>query len=122
MSVFELVDWSSWAPFPDPRNMDYLNAPFGCGVYQLRIRGTSNYILFGHSNHVAYRMSSLLPKPWGQGTRTNALKRRFVWEHLDQLDYRTMPCHSEEEAKSIERQLKALKIHKFNEDKRPRKK
>lgn len=28
--------WSDWKSFPDPRKGEYLIAPFGSGVYQLR--------------------------------------------------------------------------------------
>lgn len=87
-----MSSWSEWLPFPDPRLGGYLVAPFGPGVYELRRRSSGKPILFGQGRCVAYRMSSLLPEPLGQGTRNNAAKRLYVLEHLDDIEYRTMAC------------------------------
>ena len=41
MEEFEKIyntGWSNWKSFPDPRKGDYLIAPLGSGVYQLRNR------------------------------------------------------------------------------------
>lgn len=38
--------WSDWKSFPDPRKGEYLNAPLGSGVYQLRNKRIDKYILF----------------------------------------------------------------------------
>lgn len=41
MEDFEKIyntGWSNWKSFPDPRKGDYLIAPLGSGVYQLRNR------------------------------------------------------------------------------------
>ncbi len=65
--------WSDWRPFPDPRKMGILIAPFGAGCYELRHRD-GRLILFGTAGCVAYRMSSLLPKPFAAGHRSNAQK------------------------------------------------
>ena len=66
---------SEWRKFTDTRNGKYLVAPFGFGVYQLKNSKTNEFTLFGSGNNLAYRMSSLLPKPYGQGTRRNEAKR-----------------------------------------------
>lgn len=71
-------DWSEWRPFPDPRQGDYLYAPFGPGVYELRHRTSGEVILFGQSGNVAHRMTSLLPRPLGQGHRSNRAKQDYV--------------------------------------------
>ena len=39
--------WSDWKSFPDPRKGEYINAPLGSGVYQLRNKKTNRYVLFG---------------------------------------------------------------------------
>lgn len=98
--------WSEWLPFPDPRLGGYLVAPFGPGVYELRNKETGELVLFGSGKNVAYRMSSLLPHPLGQGTRNNSRKRDYVLQHLEHLEYRTAACRSESEAKSNERQTR----------------
>jgi hypothetical protein len=108
-----LDNWSEWQPFPDPRNNDYLYAPFGPGVYELRHKHTEELILFGRSKNVAYRVTSLLPRPLGRGTRRNDAKREYVQKNIEDIEYRTLACASEEEAKEVERQLKAEGGYKF---------
>ena len=98
-------DWSEWHWFPDPRKGEWLIALFGPGCYELR-HGTQ-LVLYGMGNHVALRMTSLLPAPLGCGTRHNRGKRRYVLDYLGSIDYRTMPCATRQEAKECERELQA---------------
>ena len=95
--------WSEWRLFPDPRERGILVAPFGPGCYELRIG--EQLLLYGKGNHVAERMTSLLPEPWGCGTRNNAAKRADVLSHLGAVEYRTLACASIEEAMAEERKL-----------------
>ncbi|MCY4293119.1 MAG: hypothetical protein OXC72_15370 [Roseovarius sp.] len=103
--------WSKWRPFPDPQSGGYLIAPFGPGVYELHNRDTDAWVLFGSSKNVACRMSSLLPVPVGAGTRNNAPKRNYVFDHLCHIDYRTKPCTTSDEARKEEQRLKAHAHH-----------
>jgi hypothetical protein len=96
--------WSEWRRFPDPRKLESLTAPFGPGCYELR-EGEQK-VLFGRSNHVAKRMTSLLPKPHGSGTRNNSDKRDYVCKYLDTIEYRTLACASHEEATKRENELR----------------
>jgi len=57
------------------------------------------------SANVAYRMSSLLPTPFGCGSRRNDRKRSYVLEYLRDIEYRTLACASAAEATEIERQM-----------------
>jgi hypothetical protein len=107
-------NWSEWLPFPDPRKGDYLHAPFGPGVYELRHRKSGAFILFGQSSYVAQRMTSLLPEPLGQGHRSNEEKRKYVLAHIDDIEYRTLACADANEARQIERDLKANGRYKFS--------
>lgn len=97
--------WSDWRFFPDPRKCGMLIAPFGPGCYELRIG--KQLLLYGRSGHVARRLSSLLPKPIGCGTRRNAHKRASVYENLGRVEYRTLACACVEEAVAEERRLRA---------------
>ena len=99
--------WSEWRLFPDPRERGILVAPFGPGCYELRV-GTQ-LLLYGKGNHVAERMTSLLPEPWGCGTRNrnNAIKRADVLSHLGAVEYRTLACGSIGEAIAEEEKLRA---------------
>ena len=100
------TEWSEWRPFPDPRKSGILTAPLGAGCYELRHRD-GRLVLFGTGGHVAYRMTSLLPKPLGVGTRNNAAKRAYVLEHLVDIEYRTSAFPTSQEAKVCERKLKS---------------
>ena len=64
-------------------------------------------MLFGSGKNAASRMTSLLPDPLGSGTRKNKLKRQYVLEHLRDLDYCTLACGSEQEAREKEAVVKA---------------
>lgn len=100
-----MSEWSEWRTFPDPERGGYLLAPFGPGVYEIRHRSTGELVLFGQGSHVAYRLTSLFPQPWGRGTRNNNAKRTYMWDNRDDLEYRTLACTSKDEAKAIERTL-----------------
>ena len=108
-----MANWSDWLPFPDPRKGQFLNAPFGAGVYQIRNRVTGEMILFGIGGHCAHRMSSLLPKPLGRGTRSNSQKRQYVLDHLVDMEYRCLACQSRANAVTIEQQIRVECDYKF---------
>ncbi|MFW5879199.1 MAG: hypothetical protein ACOCUV_00085 [bacterium] len=110
----EKLNWSDWKKFPDPRKGEYLSAPFGFGVYQLKNTETDEFILFGKGNNCAYRMSSLLPIPLGTSGRNAEDKKEYIFENLQQIFYRTMAFDNEEEMLKVERRIKKLNIHKFN--------
>jgi len=114
MLNLEKYNWTEWWRFPDPRKGDVLVAPFGMGLYQLKNDKTGEYILFGVSNNCAYRMTSLLPNPLGQGTRNNEFKRQYVLENITHIKYRTISFIDYEEMKFVESKIKKMKIHKFN--------
>jgi hypothetical protein len=50
-------------------------------------------------------MSSLLPlNQGGCGTRNNINKRKYVWDNIDRIEYRTIACTTCEEAEQYERE------------------
>lgn len=71
-------------------------------------------ILYGRGNNCASRMSSLLPAPLGCGGRNNAKKRDYLLHNIQQIDYRTIACHSEPETKNIERQISTEHVYLFS--------
>ena len=81
-----------------------MTAPFGAGCYELRLGDKK--VLYGRSKNVAFRMTSLLPRPLGQGTRNNDPKREYVERHLGQIEYRTIACQDPGEAKAVEAELR----------------
>lgn len=113
--ISDKYDWTNWNPFPDPRKGSLLNAPKNkSGVYQLRNICSGEYVLFGISNNLQGRMKSILPAPYGTGTRNNSDKRDYVLEHIDDIEYRYVVTKNRETAAEIDREIKALKIHIFN--------
>ncbi len=107
-------NWTEWKSFPDPRQQEYLFTPFGYGVYQFYNKMEKQYVLFGRGNNLAYRMTSLLPKPLGQGRRNNRNKRNYVLDNIKNIQYRTIPFATETEMKLFEKKLKNLGIHIFS--------
>lgn len=102
-----LAGWSEWKRFPDPRNAEMLTAPIGPGCYGMR--DATQLLLFRMSGNVAWRMTSLLPAPFGRGTRNNAAKRAAIFERLGHVEYRTFACATVEDAKTLESAMKARK-------------
>ena len=100
------MQWSKWRDLPDPRNCGILIAPIGAGCYELRRKDTGKLVLFGMGGRVAVRMTSLLPKPYGGGTRNNESKRQYVLAHIEAIEYRTLACATRQQAHECEQQLK----------------
>ncbi len=107
-------EWQKWRAFPDPRKGMYWVAPFGPGVYELRNISTNQLVLFGIGSNCAYRMSSLLPKPLGIGTRNNQAKREYVLNNINVIEYRCMACESKNRAREVENTLKKTRAYIFN--------
>jgi hypothetical protein len=107
------ITWTKWKAFPDPRRSEMLEAPFGPGVYELRDSSSGKFVLVGSSAHCAYRMTSLLPHPFGQGVRKNAAKRKHVFENISGVEYRTCASSTVAEARSLESRLRAQRSYLF---------
>ncbi len=103
--------WSEWLLFPDPSNGGLLTAPIGPGCYDLRLGNEK--VLCGYGKNVAFRMTSLLPIPWGQGTRKNAEKREYVLMNLGLIKYRTVACKDVRAAKKLENELRHQGVYRF---------
>lgn len=106
--------WSDWKPFPDPRKNEFIQAPFGPGVYELRQKCKNMFILRGQGKNCAYRMASLLPAPYGQGTRRNKQKQEYVFKNIEEIEYRCCACSTNGKAKILERKRKHEEPCKFN--------
>lgn len=106
--------WSDWISFPDPRKGEFLFAPFGSGVYQLRNKKTNEFVLFGTSKNLAFRMTSLLPKPFGAGKRKNNDKRNYVLNNIQDIEYRTISFIDNIDAKRFESYIKHVENYLFN--------
>jgi hypothetical protein len=107
------MDNSPWLPFPDPRRGDFLQAPYGPGLYELRNRATGELVLFGIGANCAERMSSILPEPYGCGRRRNCTKREYVLANLKDIEYRCRAFSTRDEAKAAEDELRQLGKYLF---------
>lgn len=105
--------WQEWRRFPDPRKGEYLVTPFGAGVYMLRHAETKEVLYVGEGSNVAYRVTSLLPEPFGRGRRNNAALRQYLLENLALIEYRTAPCATKAAAKVLEKQLQQENPSRF---------
>ncbi|WP_444917142.1 hypothetical protein [Microbulbifer sp. JMSA003] len=105
--------WTKWKSFPDPRKNELITAPFGPGVYVLRNRKTKELVLFGSGKNCAFRMSSLLPKELGSGTRNNLEKRDYVLNNISQIEYCCLPCENINIAREEEKSLKNNKSRTY---------
>lgn len=110
------LDWGKWQPIPHPDQfLATVTGPEGPGVFQVRNRVTTELILFGISATLLARLRGLLPKPYGTATGTsNQAKLAYVMANHGQLDYRTRPTLTREDAVVIEKLLKADGYHKFS--------
>ncbi|MBS1684464.1 MAG: hypothetical protein JSS76_06910 [Bacteroidetes bacterium] len=106
--------WSTWKAMPSPQTCRTISGPEGPGVYQISHTASGELVQFGISKKCGKRMRSLFPKPYGTGTRNNENKRRYILEHWQDLQYRTLATETREEAYAIETKLKEQKNHKFN--------
>jgi hypothetical protein len=99
--------FTQYRPFPNPRKAEYLHAPFGPGLYDLRRVSTKKPVLFGIGGNCAKRMTSLLPSDkGGSGSRNNSRKRNYVARHRNDIEYRTCALRTKEEAAELERTIK----------------
>jgi hypothetical protein len=105
--------WTEWRKFPDPTKGEKFVAPSGPGCYELR-RGDTP-VLVGESVKVSDRIRSLLPRECGGvGHRSNVNKQEYVFIYLEEIEYRTIPAATKEEARAVERQLLNSKKYLFN--------
>ena len=103
--------WTECNSFPRPEEIRDIDAPYGPGVYELRNRKTGELVLIGISVTVQERMQSLMPKPYGTGTRNNAAKREYCLAHFTDIEYRTLETS---DARAIETQMLRTGNYLFN--------
>jgi hypothetical protein len=109
-----MSDWTVWKSMPTPENCRKIEGPEGPGVYQIKNIKTKQFIQFGIGIECRKRMKSLYPKPYGVGTRNNENKRIYVLNNWKDLEYRTLVTGTREDAKNIEKKLKAQNNHLYN--------
>jgi hypothetical protein len=106
--------WTDFVPFPSPLKRGYLYAPYGAGVYELKNIKTNELIYVGESDHTACRMSSLIPGPLGTGGRNNLKLRKYIFEHIEDVHYRTLACENKPIANQIQVEMISHNKYLYN--------
>ena len=109
-----MENWTDWKAMPSSDNCRKIEGPKGAGVYQIRNIDTNVFIQFGIGKECQKRMKSFFPAPYGTGQRNNAEKRQYIKDNWEHLEYRTWEIDTIEEARQIERKIKAQNNHLFN--------
>lgn len=105
-------NWSEWHVFP--KECRFPDTPKSPGVYELRHKSTEKLIRVGESINVRDRMKSLLPPPYGTGTRNNIGLRNYLLEHIADVEYRILECDTKQEAKAIQDKMLSTGKYIFN--------
>jgi hypothetical protein len=95
--------WGEWKSFPNPDLGEYVEAPIGPGVYEVRRILTGELVAFDHAANVAQALASLLPNaavsPWSYWLeRLGQAAPRYP---ASDLEYRTCPAKTANEARTI---------------------
>lgn len=106
--------WTNWIKFPSAQRIRDIRGPKGPGIYQIKNIKTEELILFGIGELCQKRMQSLMPAPYGSGTRNASDKREYVLEHYEDLVYRFIATKTREEAADFERFIRSQNNHLFN--------
>jgi hypothetical protein len=98
--------WTHWRPFSDPRRGGVTEAPSGPGVYEVRKIADGELVAFGYSGRVAQELSKLRPNPASPSWMRQSMRK--LSEHApSELEYRTCPAATKDEAKMMARSLLA---------------
>lgn len=101
--------WSSWKRFPDAKSGEFVQAPIGPGVYEVRHTLTGRVVAFGPARNVARKLSALNVNG-GIGRKLARLFRRQARiSRVPDLEYRTCAASSRAEAKTAARRLHSLR-------------
>jgi hypothetical protein len=101
------VVWSDWKHFPDPRSGLALDAPAGCGVFEVRHMATGSQVAFAVSAKVAASLENLV---LGQSPGLLSIFTRHRISHRPaDLEYRTCAAASMSEARAEADRLNGLR-------------
>ncbi len=92
--------WGMWRAFPNPQLGENIEAPIGPGVYEVRHVLTGELVSFGHTTNVARALLALLPQPTLLSWLTRLMRPAVPYPIVD-LEYRTCPARSADEARTI---------------------
>ena len=80
----------------------------------MKNEATHELVLFGIGQNLNDRMKSLMPPPYGVGTRNNMRKREYVLKYWADLEFRVFLTNTRKEAARIEKVFRQARNHIFN--------
>lgn len=92
--------WGMWRAFPNPELGESIAAPIGPGLYEVRHTLTGELVSFGHTNNVARELLALVPDS-SLMSWIRFFARPPIQFLITELEYRTCPARSLDEARSI---------------------
>ena len=101
------VVWSDWKHFPDPHSGLAIDAPAGCGVFEVRHVATGAQIAFAVSANVTASLENLVQGP-SSGLLSIFTRYRISHRPAD-LEFRTCATASMSEARSEADRLNGLR-------------
>lgn len=92
--------WAAFKQFPNRQFGEYVEAPIGPGVYEVRHVLTGELVAFGHAANVAQALASLSPDPSLMSWLTGLIRGDIRYA-INELEYRTCAAKTLNEAKTI---------------------
>ena len=102
------LTWSTWNTFHNATRGDFVEAPIGPGVYEVRHAPTGALIAFGHSGNVAGALADI-KVDGGEGGWKSLFRKALPKPNVMELEYRTYPTASRSEARTAAARLKSLR-------------
>jgi len=96
--------WVAFKRFPDRHFGEYVEAPIGPGVYEVRHVLTGELVAFDHAANVARALASLSPRPSLMSWLTDFIRNDIRYA-TNELEYRTCAATTLDEAKMITNHL-----------------
>ena len=100
--------WSSWKRFPNAEIGDFVEAPIGPGVYEVRHTNTGDLIAFGHAGNVAQALADLKVDGGGRSW-TRMFRKESPVPLVGDLEYRTCAAATRAQARVAAQRLRGLR-------------
>jgi len=106
--AYPMQSWTGWKRFTDAHGAEFVDAPAGPGVYEVRHTLTGRVVAFGHARNVASALDEL-KRNGGIGTFARLFRRQLPVSRISDLEYRTCAAATRSEAKTTAQRLLGLR-------------
>src|SRR3954451_16684251 len=100
--------WTGWKRFTDAQGAEFVDAPAGPGVYEVRHTLTGRVVAFGHARNVSAALDELR-RNGGVGTFARLFRRQLPASRVSDLEYRVCAASTRSEAKTTAQRLLGLR-------------